>query len=77
MSRTLSNILIDANSYLDLEAAEPTGDDLTVRVAYAQSAVREWADAYRWKELSTPITSVATNTTLSLPANFKEFHNGW
>lgn len=72
MSRTLSNILIDANSYLDLEASEPTGDDLNARVAYAQSAVREWADAYRWKELQTPLTAVATATSLSLPTNFKE-----
>lgn len=70
--RTLEQILIDATAYLDLTAEVPTGDDLDVRVNYAQQAVREWADAYRWKELSTPITSVATLTTLSLPSNFKE-----
>lgn len=72
MSRTLQQILIDANSYLDLEASLPTGDDLTVRTAYAQQAVREWGDSYRFKELSTPLTAVASNTTLSL-TNFKEF----
>lgn len=71
--RTLSQILIDANSYLDLEAAEPTGDDLDVRVAYAKQAVREWADSYRWKELVTPYTAVASLGTISLPTNFKEF----
>lgn len=71
MSRTLQQILIDANSYLDLEAETPQGDDLTVRTNYAQQAVREWADSYQWKELTTPITAVATNTTLSLN-NFKE-----
>lgn len=70
--RTLSQILIDSNSYLDLEAAEPTGDDLTVRTAYAQQAVREWADAASWKELSTPYYAFATAGTLSLPSNFKE-----
>lgn len=70
--RTLQQILIDSNSYLDLDASLPEGDDLTVRIAYAQQAVREWADAYRWKELSTPLTAVATLTTLSLPSNFKE-----
>lgn len=70
--RTLSNILIDANSYLDLEAAEPTGDDLTVRTSYAQQAVREWADASRWAELSTPYSVFATLGTASLPTNFKE-----
>lgn len=70
--RTLEQILINSNSYLDLEAALPSGDDLTVRVDYAQQAVREWANAYRWKELSTPVTLVATLTTVSLPTNFKE-----
>lgn len=70
--RTLSQILIDCNSFLDLEAAEPTGDDLTVRVAYAQQAVREWANSYRWKDLSTPYSLYATLATASLPNDFKE-----
>lgn len=70
--RTLQQILINSNSYLDLEAAVPTGDDLSVRIDYAQQAVREWADAYQWKELTTPVTLVATLTTVSLPTNFKE-----
>jgi hypothetical protein len=70
--RTLSQILVNSNSYLDLEAALPSGDDLTVRIDYAQQAVREWADSYRWKELSTPTTLVATLTTVSLPTNFRE-----
>lgn len=72
MSRTLSDILIDVNSYLDLDASLPIGDDLEVRVNYAKQAVREWADYYRWKDLSTPLTALATNTTLSLPTNFRE-----
>ena len=72
LMRTQSQILTDVNSYLDLEAALPTGDDLDVRAAYSQQAVREWADAYKWKELSTPVTLVATLTTVSLPTNFKE-----
>jgi len=75
MSRTLENILQDANSYLDLELATPSGDDLTVRTAYVQQAVREWADSYRWKELSTPLTTLATLGTLSLPTNFKELED--
>ncbi len=72
MARTLQQILIDANSYLDLEAALPTGDDLDVRITYAQQAVREWADSYKWQDLSTPLTTVATLGTISLPTNFKE-----
>lgn len=71
--RTLEQILINSNSYLDLSAELPTGDDLSVRIDFAQQAVREWADAYRWKELTTPASVFATATTLSLPSNFKEF----
>jgi len=73
--RTLSQILVDATAYLDLTAELPIGDDLEVRINYAQQAVREWGDAYRWKELSTPLTVTATNATISLPTNFKEFEN--
>lgn len=72
MARTLSQILINSNSYLDLEASEPTGDDLDVRIDYAQQAVREWADSYRWKELSTPTSLFLTSATISLASNFKE-----
>lgn len=72
MARTLQQILIDANSYLDLDASLPIGDDLTVRTEYAKQAVREWADAYRWRELSTPYSVLATSATISLPTGFKE-----
>lgn len=72
MSRNLQQILIDTNSYLDLTAEVPEGDDLAVRINYVQQAVREWADASRWKELSTPINLLATLGTLSLPLDFKE-----
>lgn len=68
---TLQDILINSNSYLDLAAELPAGDDLDVRIDYAKQAVREWADSYRWKELSTPATIFATLGTVSL-ANFKE-----
>lgn len=68
---TLQDILINSNSYLDLAAELPAGDDLDVRIDYAKQAVREWADSYRWKELSTPATIFATLGTISL-ANFKE-----
>lgn len=68
---TLQDILINSNSYLDLAAELPVGDDLDVRIDYAKQAVREWADSYRWKELSTPATIFATLGTVSL-ANFKE-----
>ena len=70
--RTLQQILIDSNAYLDLDASLPEGDDLAVRVNYAQQAVREWADSYRWKSLTTPISLFATLGTVSLPNDFKE-----
>ena len=70
--RTLSQILVDSNAYLDLDATLPEGDDLTVRVNYAQQAVREWAESYRWKALTTPVNLYATLGTVSLPDNFKE-----
>lgn len=70
--RTLSQILVNANSYLDLDAALPSGDDLTVRIDYAQQAVREWADSYRWKELTKKYSLFATQGTASLPSDFKE-----
>lgn len=70
--KTLSDILINANSVLDLEAALPTDDDLDVRINYAQQAVQEWSEAYRPKELTTEYTALATLGTISLPDNFKE-----
>lgn len=72
--KTLSQILIDANSYLDLEASEPTGDDLSVRVNYAQQAVNEWGAAYNWRQLNQVYyPSAATMASISLPSNFRRF----
>lgn len=72
MARTLSQILIDANAFLDLDAALPTGDDLTVRINYAQQAVREWADSYRWQELKVPNYAPTVNSSSITLPNFKE-----
>lgn len=69
---TLSQILTDVNSYLDLSAELPVGDDLGVRISYAQQAVREWADSYQWPELKTQLSpTLASLASLSIP-NFKE-----
>jgi hypothetical protein len=70
--KTLSQILIDVNSYVDLTAELPTGDDLGVRVNYAQQAVEEWANSYRWRQLKETYTYFATGASLSLPSNFRE-----
>lgn len=70
---TLSEILTAVNSYVDLEAAEPTGSELTLRTNYANQAVREWASAYQWPELTQVYTTFASGATISLPSTFREF----
>jgi len=70
---TLSTILTAVNAYVDLEAAEPTGSELTLRTNYANQAVREWGAAYQWPELTQPYTYYATAATIPLPTSFREF----
>ena len=69
---TLSEILIEANSYTDLEATLPTGIDLTTRTSYANQAVRDAASSYNFPQFSTPYTVYATGATVSLPSDFRE-----
>lgn len=74
MSTTLSDILIAVNAYTDLEAALPTGTELTTRAEFAKQAVTEWANAYQWPELSkTYVLDPSTLASISLPAGFAEF----
>lgn len=70
--KTLSQILIDVNSYVDLTAALPTGDDLTTRINYAQQAVEEWGSAYKWRQLRQSTQYFATGATHTLESNFRE-----
>lgn len=79
MSLTLSQILTDANSTLDLEAALPTGDELTLRENYANQAVQDASAVAQFSEFSV-VRDVATPsittslTTVSLGTyNFREF----
>ena len=69
---TLSQILVSVNSYVDLEAAEPTGSELTLRTNYANQAVREWASAYQWPELTQVYNYFATASTIPLPTTYRE-----
>jgi len=73
MSTTLSDILIGVNAYTDLEASEPTGTELTTRVEFGKQAVREWANAYQWPELSKVWVCNPSLASISLPTDFKEF----
>lgn len=72
MSKTLQQILTDVNAYIDLTAELPTGDDLDVRINYAQQAVNEWANSYKWRQLKERVSIFATGATISLPSSFRE-----
>ena len=73
--RNLSQILTDVNSYVDLDASEPTGTELAVRTNYANQAVREWASAYEWDQLKVRHLYYATAATMPLPSAFRDMIN--
>ena len=72
---TLSDILIAANTFTDLEATLPTGTDLVTRTSYANQAVKDAASLNTLSQFSTPYTVYATGATISLPADFRELEN--
>jgi hypothetical protein len=75
--RTLLQILIDANSVLDLNAIAPTGTELLTRSNYADQAVWDASGAGQLKEFKQEFTTTtSTLATISLPTNFREFQ-GW
>lgn len=77
--RTLSQILTDANSTLDLEAALPTGDELTLRSNYANQAVWDASASAQFGEFTITynVTTPTVNTSLVTVAlgsiAFREF----
>jgi len=73
MSRTLSEILIDINAVLDLEAASPSGTELTTRANYANQAVLDAAATGQLSEFKREfLTTSTTLATIPLPDNFRE-----
>lgn len=73
MARTLLQILIDANAVLDLEASQPTGDELSTRTNYANQAVWDAAATVQLPELKREfLTSTSSLATISLPSDFRE-----
>lgn len=71
--KTLSEILIDVNSTLDLEASSPTGDELTVRANYANQAVWDASARGQLSEFKREyLVGISTNVTVALPSNYKE-----
>lgn len=73
MAKTLGDILIECNAYLDLDASMPTGTELTTRSNYANQAVWEATAVYQLRELQNIYTVTATNASVPLPSNFREF----
>lgn len=67
---TLQEILIDTSAYLDQTTDLPTGDDLAIRVNYANQRVREWENSYRFEVLKKRYVLSATMATISLPSDF-------
>lgn len=64
---TLNTILQDSASYLDLDNALPTSTELTTRVRFANMAVNEWADAYKFRQLKVDsISTLASFASLAL-----------
>jgi hypothetical protein len=73
MARTLSDILIDVNSTLDLEASLPTGDELATRTNYANQAVLDASATGQLSEFKMEyVVGVSSNATVPLPSNFRE-----
>lgn len=71
---TLQDILIDANSFLDLTAELPNGDELATRVNLANQAVKDAAAIGNFKEFSTTYAiNPSASASISLPTNFREF----
>lgn len=71
--KTLSQILTDVNAVLDLEAAEPTSDELTLRKNYANQAVWDASERMQLDEFKSEyLVCISTNVTVPLPANFRE-----
>ena len=71
--KTLQNILIDANAYLDLDAAAPTGTELTTRANYANQAVWDASAVTQFSEFHKIYhVNPETLSSISLPSDFRE-----
>lgn len=70
----LQEILLDSASYLDLDATLPTGTELTTRIRFANLAIKEWSEAYKWKQMKVESTpSLASFASLGID-NFKKLN---
>lgn len=71
---TLQNILTDSASTLDLSTDLPTGDELTLRINYANQAVEDAAALNQLPEFKMEYSLYVTSiVTVPLPSGFREF----
>lgn len=68
----LEEILKSSNSYLDLEYALPIGTDLDVRKDFANQALREAANLYRFPEFNQSLVCGYSGATVTVGSNFRE-----
>ena len=72
--KTLSDILVDVNAYVDLNAALPTGDELITRINYANQAIWDAAAISQLSEFDRIYNTTSTaSATIPLPSGFHEF----
>jgi hypothetical protein len=72
---TLNQILLDSAATLDLSAALPTGDELTLRENYANQALKDAADTGQFPEFKKLYElEVTTNLVITMPSGFRELH---
>lgn len=74
--KTLRDILIKANAFLDMEATDPTGTEEGIRVSFADRAVWDAAAIGQFKEFKKVYETTVTRSSLasiSLPSDWREF----
>lgn len=71
----LQNILQDIGAILNQDTTLPTGTDLSMQVNLVDQALKEWGEAYEWKQLRVPnfgLTVLLSATSLGLPSNYEK-----
>ena len=71
--KTLSQILYDANSVLDLEYDLPVGDELSTRANYADQAIWDASALGQFQEFKQEyLVGLSNSATVPMPSNFRE-----
>jgi len=75
--RTLQSLLIDVNSFLDKDAAIPTGTDLSIRANFANQSIWDASAVAQFSEFHQIYhVDPAALASVPLPSNFKELMVG-